>query len=153
MTEIFFYHLQRRGLEDVLPDLLEKALGRGWRALVLVSSAARAEALSAALWSYGRASFLPHGTTRDGMAECQPIWLTDHFENPNGAKILFLADGMEIDATCFDRFERVCDIFHDNDPDAVAAARVRWKNVKDLGHSLTYWQQSERGAWEKKAEA
>mgnify|MGYP003348043354 CR=1 FL=1 len=31
------------------------------------------------------------------------------------------------------------------------AARDRWKKLKEAGHTLTYWQQNERGAWEKKA--
>jgi len=30
-------------------------------------------------------------------------------------------------------------------------ARERCRKLKDAGHALTYWQQNERGAWEKKA--
>jgi len=37
---------------------------------------------------------------------------------------------------------RLCD---GKDAAAVAAARRRWKAVKDAGHSLTYWQQGSRG--------
>ncbi|MDB5454933.1 MAG: polymerase chi subunit HolC, partial [Caulobacter sp.] len=32
--DVWFYHLERSALEQVLPELLEKTLGRGWRALV-----------------------------------------------------------------------------------------------------------------------
>ena len=32
--EIWFYHLERSTLDQVLPGLLEKTLQRGWRALV-----------------------------------------------------------------------------------------------------------------------
>ena len=32
--EVWFYHLERSGLDQVLPDLLERTLARGWRALV-----------------------------------------------------------------------------------------------------------------------
>ena len=31
MTEIRFYHLTRKTLEQVLPELLEKTLARGWQ--------------------------------------------------------------------------------------------------------------------------
>jgi DNA polymerase-3 subunit chi len=33
----------------------------------------------------------------------------------------------------------------------VYAARDRWKAYKAAGHALTYWQQTDRGGWEKKA--
>jgi DNA polymerase-3 subunit chi len=32
----------------------------------------------------------------------------------------------------------------------VAAARQRWRQAKEAGHALTYWQQTEKG-WEQKA--
>ena len=44
-------------------------------------------------------------------------------------------------------------MFDGHDDEAVSAARQRWKAHKDSGHALTYWQQTERGGWEKKAEA
>ena len=33
MTQVLFYHLTERTLEQVLPGLLEKCLERGWRAV------------------------------------------------------------------------------------------------------------------------
>jgi DNA polymerase-3 subunit chi len=33
---------------------------------------------------------------------------------------------------------------------AVEAARARWKDYKNAGHALTYWQQSDAGRWEQK---
>ena len=32
-TEVFFYHLENRSLEQVLPTLLERSIERGWRAV------------------------------------------------------------------------------------------------------------------------
>jgi DNA polymerase IIIc chi subunit len=52
MTELLFYHLERRPLEAVLPQLLEKSLARGWRVVVQSSSEERVEALDAHLWAY-----------------------------------------------------------------------------------------------------
>ena len=40
MTEVRFYHLQRKTLEQALPQLLEKTLERGWRAVVMAGSEA-----------------------------------------------------------------------------------------------------------------
>ena len=41
MTEVYFYHLETRTLDDVLPGLLERSLNRGWRAAVQAASEER----------------------------------------------------------------------------------------------------------------
>jgi DNA polymerase-3 subunit chi len=149
VTEVLFYHLDRQPLERILPDLLEKCLERGWRAVVQVGSEERRDALDAHLWTYREEGFLPHGTVKDGSAEAQPIWLTVGPENPNAANVRFLADGVEMaDLTTY---ARVVVLFDGNDDEAVQRARASWIGVKAEGHEVTYWQQSERGRWEKKA--
>lgn len=150
MTEVGFYHLQKTPLERALPKLLERALERGMRALVVAGSKERVEHLNAALWTWDPASFLPHGAAGEGDPASHPIWLADHDTDANGATLLVLVDGA--DSTRQGDFERVIDMFDGADPDAVSAARRRWKMLKDAGHQLTYWQQTDRGGWEKKAE-
>jgi DNA polymerase-3 subunit chi len=150
MAELLFYHLTRRRLEQVLPELLEKTLQRGWKAVVKGGSEERIQQLNGDLWTYGRASFLPHGVKADGFADKQPVYLTTVDERPNNADVLFLVDGA--DAVEVSAYARVCDLFDGNDEVAVESARQRWKRAKDAGHTLTYWQQSETGGWVKKAE-
>jgi len=149
MTEVSFYHLQKSRLENALPMLLEKTLSVGKRALVMVGSEPRAEQLGVQLWSYNQGSWLPHGTSRDGRPEDQPVWLTQTEENLNGATFLFLTEG----ATSQDIgvYERCFELFDGNDGAQVTAARERWKAYKDGGHPLKYLQQTERGNWEEKA--
>lgn len=147
MVEINFYHLTRSALEQVLPELLEKTLARGWRAVVMAGSPERTEALTQLLWTYRPDSFLPHGSAKDGNAEHHPVWLTPDDERPNQADVLFLLDGME--STKLAEYQRVCELFSDEDEAAVMAARARWKMHQESGHTLSYWQQGERG-WEKK---
>ena len=151
MTDVRFYHLQSKTLEQALPQLLEKTLERGWRAVVMAGSDARVEALSGLLWNYTREGFLPHGSKKDGNAERQPVWLTEADENPNGANILFLVDGA--DSAQIADFDLCCEVFDGRDDNAVAGARNHWKMRKEAGFHLTYWQQTERGGWEKKAES
>lgn len=143
MTEIRFYHLTRQTLEQVLPDLLEKTLERGWRAVVMAGASERVEALTQHLWTYKADSFLPHGNTKDGHPEDQPVWLTANDERPNAASVLFLTDGA-VSAQVGD-YERVCEVFDGNDDSAVAAARQRWAGYKSAGHTLSYWQQGDKG--------
>jgi DNA polymerase-3 subunit chi len=149
MSEVRFYHLTRRTLEETLPALLQKAYDRGLRAVVRSTSAERVESLNAHLWTFAPESFLPHGSAADGNAADQPIWLTVADENPNGASLLVLADGA--DAEDVSAYATVCDLFDGNDEAAVTAARERWRRWKAQGHGVTYWQQGERGGWEQKA--
>lgn len=150
MTEVSFYHLHKVGLERALPKLLEKALERGLRAVVVAGSEERVEALNGALWTYDAASFLAHGSKADGFAAEQPIYLTtDAGENPNGAKMLVLTDG--VSSADISTFDRVLDVFDGNDGEAVESARARWRTLQAAGHALTYWQQTDTGGWEKKA--
>jgi DNA polymerase-3 subunit chi len=149
VTEVGFYHLQGSPLERALPKLLEKVLGAGLRAVLMAGSQDRVEAFNALLWVYDQRGFLPHGSRKDGNPEEQPIWVTDTDENPNGAKVLVLTDGATSEQV--GSYDRCLDMFDGNDPEAVQAARERWKAYKAAGHTVTYWQQTERGGWEKKA--
>src|SRR5579871_974577 len=143
MTEVLFYHLSRQPLERVLPDLLERCLERGWRTVVQLGSEERRDALDAHLWTYRDEAFLPHGTVKDGSAEAQPVWLTVGDDNPNGATVRFLADGVELPD--IRPYARVVLLFDGNDGEAVQRARAAWTTVKAGGHEATYWQQSEQG--------
>jgi DNA polymerase-3 subunit chi len=151
MTEIRFYHLQQTPLERALPDMLQKALDSGRRVVVQSADSAAVEKLNDMLWTFRPDSFLPHGTKKEGYAESQPVWLTDAEENPNGAQVLILTHGAQ--NADMASYALCCEMLDGNDDDAVAAARQRWKTYKDAGHTLTYWQQNERGGWEKKAES
>ncbi len=150
MSETAFYHLTRINLETALPKLLEKTLEAGKRAMVLASSEARVEALAVALWTYDQDSWLPHGSKKDGDAADQPVWLTTEDaardDAPNGADFIFLTDGAESKHAA--GYERCFDIFDGRDEDALAAARERWRKLKDAGSSLAYWRQTAKG-WEK----
>ena len=149
MTELFFYHLETRPLESVLPALLEKTLERGWRAVVEVGSTERLETLDAALWTFSDDSFLPHDIARgeDGDAT-QPVLLTGGGENPNGAAIRFFVD--RATPRDLEGYERLVYIFNGHDPDAVTEARDIWRTLKST-YDLTYWQQDSAGRWSKKA--
>ncbi len=149
-ADIHFYHLQRQPLEAVLPVLLGRSRERGWRALVKVGGEDRMAALDDHLWSFSEESFLAHGTDREPEPAAQPILLTVGDANPNGAAILFLAEGVAVPET-LDGYERVVILIEGGDEDAVAAARGIWRRLREGGHAVTYWQQDESGRWRNKA--
>lgn len=146
-----FYHLQKWPLERALPQILSKVRQAGHRANVLAGSQDRVEILSNSLWTHDPNSWLANGTVKDGHSVDQPIWLTDQRENPNGATVLVITDSMSTET--LSDYERCLDMFDGNDADAVSAARDRWQKARDQGHELHYWQQTDQGGWEEKAQA
>lgn len=147
MAEIWFYHLERQTLDQVLPNLLERTLERGWRAVVQAGSKEHLEAIDNLLWTYNDRSFLAHGMKRDGNAELQPVYLTEDDSNPNGSDVRFLVEGADmVDA---EGYARVVYLFDGADDTARARARTAWQQVKASPHDTTYWRQNEAGRWEK----
>ena len=150
MAEVLFYHLTATPLEQTLPELLERALARGWRVLVRVGSEAGLAALDRSLWTWRDDAFLPHGTAADGHAARQPIYLTLGDENPNRAQVLMLVDGARLLASEAAGFERTCLLFDGGDEAALAAAREDWRRVREASLPARYWAQ-EGGRWIEKA--
>ena len=94
--EVWFYHLERTGVDRALPMLLEKTLAKGWRALVRTASPDGAGPLDDQLWTYSDESFLPHGLEDDPLAPRQPVLISSEVNPPSiGAQALFLVDGAE----------------------------------------------------------
>ncbi len=153
MTEFRFYHLERRRIDQALPDILEDALAHGLLAVVQAPSEERVEALNERLWTYADESFLPHGAARDGEPQAQPIYLTAGEENPNGATLRVLLSGVGaapfVEPAARGVYERVILLFDGGDEEAKAEARQQWSLVKAAGAAPSYWREGEDGGWEK----
>ena len=149
MAEVLFYHLTESTLEDALPGLLERSVGRGWRAVVQTGSEERRDALDQHLWTFRDDSFLAHGTDREPLAAEQPVLLTTGDGNANEAQIRFLVDGAV--PPDLSSYERAVFLFDGHDTGQVEAAREHWKGMKTAGHAVTYWQQTADRRWERKA--
>jgi len=147
--EVWFYHLERSRAEQVLPELLEKTLGRGWKALVRGIDPLRLTALDEHLWTYREESFLPHGVTGEPLADRQPVLLTVGLDNPNGGDVLFLIDGAEPGDLA--GLTRCILLFDGRDDAALGTARGRWTLFKKGGHPVSYWRQGAERGWEKQA--
>ena len=148
MAEVYFYHLEQRPLEQVLPTLVAKSVERGWRAVIQATTPERVDALDTLLWTFDEASFLAHGTAKDGHPELQAVFLTTDDGNPNGAAVRFFVDGADV--ADLSGYARAVHLFDGHDPDAVARARTQWKTARAAGHTIVYWQQDDQGRWVKK---
>jgi DNA polymerase-3 subunit chi len=148
VTEIRFYHLEQRRVDQALPTLLERALEEGRRVLVRASSEEMVAALNERLWTYDDASFLPHGAAGDGDPMEQPIFLTVELKNANAATMLVRLSGVET-SEADDAFDLVVLMFDGRDEAALAQARGEWRRLKDQGSPISYWRESDEGGWER----
>lgn len=146
MGEVFFYHLTATPLERTVPDLVEKTLARGWKAVLRIGSAAGLAELDRLLWTFRQDSFLPHGTSETPFPERQPVYLTCSDEIPNAADILILIEGARSEPAEMARFARTCVLFDGSDPEALARARDDWRVVTEAGLAAVYWAQDD-GRW------
>ena len=148
MGEVYFYHLTRQPLEAVVPMLLRKARGQGWKIAVRGVAAERMDWLDDKLWQDD--GFLAHGKAGTGFDADQPILLTQG-EAANGATCLVSFDGAEVSGDEVATMERVMIVFNGHDGEALETARAQWKALTGGGAKAQYWSQ-ESGTWEMKAQ-
>ena len=148
MPEVRFYHMMQKKLVEALPEILSKALEREYRIIVKAGDRELLKEIDENIWTYKASSFIPHSMTKNNHASEQPIWLTTGDDNPNNAKMLMLIDGVNSDE--IDKMDLCCELFDGNDEDVVSTVREHWKEYKDKGYELSYFQQDEAGKWFKK---
>lgn len=147
-AQYWFYHLEASTLESVLPGLLEKTLENGWRALVKLPED-KLSALDSFLWTFRDDAFLPHGRDDEPQSDLQPILLSASTESAKGFDAVFLLAGASVQD--MDGVSRAMVMINGRSQEDITRERARWKTLKETGTSLAYYQQDDRGRWEKKA--
>jgi DNA polymerase-3 subunit chi len=151
MIDIGFYQLAQRRAEQVLPQLVSKALSAGHRVVIRSADKRVLAALDAALWNYAAESFLPHGIEAalgPARAQSQPVLLTDAaLPAANGADCLAqVGDDLPDDLA---GLRRAMFLF---DADNIENARARWRIVAKMADAkAVYWREGEDGRFEKAA--
>lgn len=155
MIEVSFYHLTGRTVDMALQALLERARGRGWRSVVQAASAARLKQIDVYLWSYRRESFMPHGGAADPDPASQPIYLTcEDDDNPNAAEIRFFVESVALAPVLESEAaptKRAALLFDGADAAELQDARAQWRELREAGYPLVYYQQNDDGKWIEKA--
>jgi DNA polymerase-3 subunit chi len=146
-----FYHLTRSGVEETLLMLMDRARKQGWRVMIRGTDRAALERLDAKLWLDPPESFLPHAMEGGAHDAAQPV-LLGLGAVANAAQGVFLIDGADVTADEARGVERVWLLFDGSDPDAVQAARGKWKALTGAGIAAQYWSE-DAGKWEKKADS
>ncbi|MDO5648647.1 DNA polymerase III subunit chi [Paracoccus sp. (in: a-proteobacteria)] len=148
MGNAMFYHLTRSPAERLLPALISRARGQGWRIELRGSDAARMQALDAQLWVGD--GFVPHGLAGGPHDARQPVLLTVAGQAAgNGANCLMTLDGADVSADEMPALHRACIIFDGGHTPAVNRARDQWRALTTAGIAAEYWSE-ESGRWERK---
>jgi DNA polymerase III subunit chi len=152
MTEVQFYHLERRTPEQALPALVEEALAQRISVIVEAPDKDLLERLDERLWTYSDEAFLPHAIAGQGEDDRQPVLLTTKGDNPSRATMRLLLAGAKAEpclAATGSAYDRIVILFNGSDEQEIAAARAQWAELKAAGRSISYWRQGEGGGWEK----
>ncbi|MEL6588238.1 MAG: DNA polymerase III subunit chi [Pseudomonadota bacterium] len=149
MGDVYFYHLTRNPVEDVLRTLLTRSLDQGWRVTVRGTDPERLAWLDEKLWLGPKEAFLPHGLAGGDHDARQPVLLT---QGPavNDPSCLISVDGADMTPEEVAPLARACILFDGLDADAVGRARQQWKALTDAGVGARYWSE-ESGKWQEKA--
>ena len=149
MGAAYFYQLSERPLDLALPQLLEKALGAGWRVEVRAALPADLSYLDDMLWAKPEDGFLPHTLAGTQGEDATPIVISEH-PLPD-RECLMTVMGAETDAKEITSRTRTCVIFDGQKQEELQTARALWKSLSQDNCEAQYWAE-DRGRWVKKAE-
>lgn len=153
--DTWFYHLQHRTPEAVVPTLLAKTLAKGWRAYVRLPDVGELARWDELLWTHSESSFLPHGRADHADPHRQPVLLGLDEIPGNAAQLAMLLSGTEPviappnAPSNAPGVQRTLVLFADDDAPSLTAARALWKKLRAAEQSVTYWKERESGNWEK----
>lgn len=145
--DVKFYHLTHTTPETAMPRLLEKIHAKGMRSVMYFENDTDIAPWDKALWTFGRRSFLPHGTDKDPSPELQPHFLTCSTDMPNNPTLLITATPCT--PPHVDQFQHYLHMFDGTNDASLQHARKLWSSFKD-NHQLTYWKQEKTGEWTNK---
>jgi len=136
MTRIDFYispESQELARYQLACKLTEKAYKLGNKVYIHTESSEQAGQIDDLLWTFRDGSFIPHHACSQDSQKSAPVLIGYNKEVPAEADIMInLAQDIP---DFFSQFERVAELVNEN-PDARARARERYKFYRDRGYEL-----------------
>jgi DNA polymerase III subunit chi len=148
--EVWFYHLEKRRVEQELPGLLQRGLERQISMAVVSAQPEKLKALSNTIWDHGETAFIVHALADEPHASQQLICLCTDDQVPNDANFRFYVEGAE--PASLNGLARASILFDGNDETSVSQARALWKRFKAESATIKYWKQDAEGRWTDQAQ-
>jgi len=132
MPTVEFVRLRKPEKAKHLAELAEEHFQAGARVLITVLDANQGVTLDRFLWTWNKASFLPHAFD-NGSVDCfdEPIVICTEERCCNGASVLIL--GKPCSLEFLRNFTTVIDFAELYDDDLAAASRQRFANYREAG--------------------
>ncbi len=133
MTKLYFVKQERPEKARLLCQLIESFFSRnGQRILVYLQEPEQAIALDRFLWTWDKASFLPH-CFDSGAIDChsEPIVITAQENNCNGATTLIMGNPCSINF--IKHFSEVIDLAEIYDEILADQSRDRFRHYRESG--------------------
>ncbi len=132
MTKVKFAKLESQEKLQLLCQLTEELFQSGQRILLIVYDDNQAVSLDRYLWTWDRATFLPHAFD-NGSVQCidEPIVVGVREENPNGATVLIMGEPCSLHF--LEEFKLVIDFAEVYDPQLAEQSRERFRIYRDRG--------------------
>lgn len=151
LNQVAFYHLQKTGVLDSLPALVDKIYGLKLNAFIYHTDKTVLSDLDKTLWTYTPLSFIPHevvGAEQEVDYERAPIALCNDLNKLNNSNVFIALTDYKIEAVD-SKTDRVVDMFDGRQDQDVQHARDRWQAYAAKKVPCVYWTQSPAGKWEK----
>ncbi|PLX29873.1 MAG: hypothetical protein C0582_02485 [Alphaproteobacteria bacterium] len=151
LEQAAFYHLQKTGVLDSLPALVDKIYGLGLRTFIFHQDRGFLQELDRVLWTYTPLSFIPHGVLGSDSPEklsFSPVWLSNDLSKSDDFDVLVALSPYPVEEIS-EKIKRVVDMFDGTLETDVQQARDRWQAFSKNKTPCVYWTQSLEGKWEK----
>ncbi len=135
MTHVDFVKLKRREKAKHLCELAESFFNKGCKVLITVSDENQAVTLDGFMWTWNKASFIPHAYD-NGAVDClaEPIIIQLDERNPHAAEVLVM--GKPCSVEFMSHFRHVIDFAEMYDPQLADNARQRYLRYKEAGFAV-----------------
>ncbi|MBP9752873.1 MAG: DNA polymerase III subunit chi [Proteobacteria bacterium] len=146
--DISFYSIRNDPIQKTLPKLVEKIYDLKLNIHILCQDDDQLKILDAGLWTYSSLAFLPHGTIHDPefMHGQNPIWLSTSLDFKNKPSVLVLLTPLKLSKDYI--FEKVIYMFDQHQENVDAFLNI-FNDLKKENKNPTFWQQTEKGTWQK----
>ena len=148
-TKFSFYNVTNPEIEKSACRLIEKIFHANLTLLIIVSDKETLDSINKTLWTFSSKSFIPHASIYDEFPSAHQIIISDDFEKAkqyieNIDVVLYynnIADHIQKE------INRIIYLFHENEQDLLLNARAKYKELKQNGSKISYYQQQEDSSW------
>jgi len=132
VPQVRFVKLEQRDKAQKICQLSDQYFMQGKRLLLLVQDENQAVALDRFLWTWNKASFIPHAFD-NGSVDClqEPVVISTREKNPNNGSVLIM--GTPCSPDFLNQFELVVDFAEAFDADLLEQSRIRFRLYRELG--------------------